>query len=291
MGEEGLRISPAFLEECRRSESLIEQASEGIFVADLSGRYVYVNSAGAKMLGYSRDEIIGKTIIDLIPPDEVPKLRESKHALDTGAVHVAEWHLRRKDGSYLEVEVSAKIFPDGRWQGFVRDVSDRKRLERALQQAVADLNRAQAVAHVGSWQLDVRRNRLTWSAEAHRIYGLPLGRPLTYEVFLSCVHPDDLDFVDHAWSGALLGEPYHIEHRIIAGGRVKWVVEHAEVQFDATGEAMTGIGTVQDVTDRKQVEDELMRTRDEVRRLSAELEQAIGRRASGRTPPAGPPPR
>ena len=113
-----------------RLRALIEQASEGIFVADLEGRYTDVNTAGCEMLGCTREDIIGKTIMDLIPAHQAPALAESKALLLRGDVHVGEWDLRRKDGTWLPVEVSAKILPDGRWQGFVRDISERRRLER-----------------------------------------------------------------------------------------------------------------------------------------------------------------
>ncbi|MBS1148842.1 MAG: diguanylate cyclase/phosphodiesterase & domain with sensor(s), partial [Myxococcaceae bacterium] len=116
-----------------RTRELIEQAADGIFVADLDGRYTDVNGAGCRMLGFSREEIVGKTIVDLLPPEEVERLLQSKEQLLKGSVHVAEWTLRRKDGTFLPVEVSAKILQDGRWQGFVRDISDRKRAELALQ--------------------------------------------------------------------------------------------------------------------------------------------------------------
>jgi PAS domain S-box-containing protein len=111
------------------TRSLVEQAPDGIFVADLDGRYTDVNEAGCRMLGYTREEIVGKTIVDLIPSDDIERLLQSKEVLVQGPIHVAEWSLRRKDGSYVPVEVSAKILADGRWQGFVRDISERKRLE------------------------------------------------------------------------------------------------------------------------------------------------------------------
>ena len=125
-----------------RVRLLIEQASDAIFIADLDGRYVDVNNAGCRMLGYTRAEIVGKTIVDLLPAEEVPLLAESKARLQAGAVEVGEWHLRCSDGTYLPVEVSAKILPDGRWQGIVRDITEREQIQRALAFA-AELERAQ----------------------------------------------------------------------------------------------------------------------------------------------------
>jgi PAS domain S-box-containing protein len=84
------------------------------------------------MLGYSREELVGKTIADLIGSDQLDRLEHEKQLLTDGRAHVSEWALRCKDGTRVTAEVSATILPDGRWQGFVRDISERKRLEDAL---------------------------------------------------------------------------------------------------------------------------------------------------------------
>jgi PAS domain S-box-containing protein len=128
-----------------RHRELYEQASDGIFIADMDGRYTDVNGAGCRMLGYAREEVLGKRIVDLIPPGDVDRLSRSKEALLAGRVEVGEWALLRKDGSYLPVEVSAKILSDGRWQGFARDLTERKRAEaeiRRLNQSLEERVRA-----------------------------------------------------------------------------------------------------------------------------------------------------
>lgn len=125
----------ALRESEERFRELIQQAPDGIFTADLNGMYTDVNAAGCNMLGFTRDEIVGKTIVEFIPLEYVERLWREKEQLIGGAVSVSEWSLRRKDGSYLPVEVSARILPDDRWQGFVRDISERKRAEKRLRQA------------------------------------------------------------------------------------------------------------------------------------------------------------
>ncbi len=241
--------------------SLLEQAPDGIFVADLDGRYTAVNDAGCRMLGYARGEILGKPL-ELLPPEDVAHLQPSGAGTPSGTKHVAEARLRRKDGTFVPVEISAKILPDGRWQGVVRDISERKALEAALRAKQADLVRAQSVARVGSWRLDLRRNVLEWSDETYRVFNVPLGTQMTYERFLACVHPDDRAFVDRAWRAALRGQPYDIEHRVVADGRVKWVREKADLELDEHREVIGGIGITQDITERKQYEEELREARE-----------------------------
>ena len=258
-----------------RTRNLVEQAPDGVFVADLTGRYTDVNTAGCRMLGYSREEIIGKTIMDLIPPEEVERLAQSKEVMLKGASDIDEYRLRRKDGRYLPVEVSAGILPDGQWQGLVRDISERKRLEAALQRSYADLKRAQALGSIGSWRLDVRTNLLEWSEETYRIFGVPIGTNLTYEVFLACVHPEDRAYVDRVWTAALRGEPYDIEFRLSPGGRARWVREKAELEVDERGELIGGVGMTQDITERKRFEEEQRRDKDRIRESQERFELAL----------------
>ncbi len=114
------------------SRALFDQAAEGIFIADLEGRYTEVNAAGARLLGCGPGDIVGRRIVDFIPPEDEARLWRAREALLAGGTQVAEWRLRRADGAWVPVEVSAKILPDGRWQGFVRDISERLRAEEAI---------------------------------------------------------------------------------------------------------------------------------------------------------------
>lgn len=125
------------------TRELVQQAPDGIFVADLDGRYSDVNRAGCEMLGFAREELVGKTIVDLIPPKDVGRLAASMQHLLRGEAEVTEWLLRRKDSTYLPVELNAKVLPGGRLQAFVRDVSDRKRVEAERQRAEEALRRSE----------------------------------------------------------------------------------------------------------------------------------------------------
>ena len=124
----------------------------------------------------------------------------------------------------------------------------------ALWESRQDLDYAQRVGQIGSWRLNVQRNELRWSGENHRIFGVPMGTPLTYETFLSTVHPEDREYVDRMWQAGLRGEPYDIEHRLIVAGKVKWVRERAVLEFNKKGLLLGGFGTTQDITDHKRNE-------------------------------------
>jgi PAS domain S-box-containing protein len=155
------------LESSRASmRTLFEQAPDGVFVADLAGRYTDVNSAGCRMLGYAREEILAKTVADLIVPEEAERLAKTREQLLGGDTMVREWTLRRKDGSLMSTEISAKIFPDGRWQGLVRDISERKRLEEGLRVAQAE---QRFLAELGSALVSTIDDRETAVVVATRV--------------------------------------------------------------------------------------------------------------------------
>ena len=159
-----------------------------------------------------------------------------------------------------------------------KSLADLKLHERSLEELVAlrtaevqlreaDLNRAQSIAHIGSWVRDLDRNILRWSAETSRIYGVVDDLPLRLEDFMQRVHPADRAAVDLAWREALQGGRYDIEHRILVAGNERWVHEQAELIFDAQKRLQGVIGTVQDVTERRLTEARL-------RQLSTAVEQS-----------------
>jgi PAS domain-containing protein len=98
---------------------------------------------------------------------------------------------------------------------FIAIIHFQRKLSTTLLEKQQDLDRAQAIGKIGNWRMNVQRNELHWSDENHRIFGIPKGTPLTYEVFLAAAHPKDREYVDIHWQAALRGEPYDIEHRII----------------------------------------------------------------------------
>ncbi|OGX59765.1 MAG: hypothetical protein A2447_03150 [Omnitrophica WOR_2 bacterium RIFOXYC2_FULL_38_12] len=143
-----------------------------------------------------------------------------------------------------------------------------KESNKAIEIIKDALNRAQTVAHIGSWNLNTIKNVLTWSDETYRIFGLEIGSPLDYEKFLKIVHPDDREYVSKSWQYALQKGLYKIEHRIIVDGSVKWVREIAQVELDKKGKAISGIGTVQDITEYKQQEESLRKLQEELTHVS-----------------------
>lgn len=132
----------------------------------------------------------------------------------------------------------------------------RHNLEHLVRERTADLLRAQRVAHIGSWRLDLPTQALYWSPETYRLFGIPDGKPLVLDDFMQRLHPEDRERVLQAWREALEGESYDVEHRIATDGATTntttvWVRERAEFEFDEQGKVTVAIGTVQDITAEK----------------------------------------
>jgi PAS domain S-box-containing protein len=104
-----------------------------------------VNLAGCRLLGYSREQILGRNYADVVVPEQVPRLWRARDQLLLGGISVEEWELITNHGSPLTAEVSAAILADGRWQAFVRDVSDRKHMEQERARLVGELERERSL--------------------------------------------------------------------------------------------------------------------------------------------------
>ena len=140
---------------------LVEQAPDGIFIADAEGKYFDVNSAGVEMLGYTREEILERNISDLVAAEEVERVPVEVGALTGGQIVRSEWKFRRKDGSFFAGEVYARKLPDGRLQAVLRDISERKRIEELVRQSEERFRVALKDSPITVFNQD-RELRYTW---------------------------------------------------------------------------------------------------------------------------------
>lgn len=151
------------------------------------------------------------------------------------------------------------LIPEG------RNITELKQAEEKLRQSEALLATTQQITHVGSWELNLETKKRYWSMETFRIFGLnpTQGEPNQTE-FLQIIHPDD-----RAWMEAQLEQaitqitPFNVEYRIIRpDGSVRYIESKAEIAYDAQGQPVKLLGAVLDITQRKQTELEIIRSRD-----------------------------
>ncbi len=252
-----------------RRRQLMEVLRDGIAIINQEHQVIEANQRFAEMLGYDAEAVLQLHTWDWEANLSEADVRSQFADLSQISATFETVH-RRRDGSCYEVEVSATgTSVDGVSVVITvsRDISQRKAVERALRESETALNLAQQVANIGSWHLDIPANRLHWSDQAYRIFDVPLGAPLSLDTFIACIHSDDRAAVGEAWQAALTGAPYDIEHRILTREGVRWVRERAQITF-VDARPVIGIGTVQDISERRQARIELERSEERYRILA-----------------------
>jgi PAS domain S-box-containing protein len=237
-----------------------------------TGGYYYSSPSCERITGYSADSFVTDSglLKRLIHPKDLQTWKEhhnSAHSaseLQPGAISVNELDFRiiHSNGEVRWIGHTCHCIHDvdGNFLGHRisnRDITDRKNAEKALLLSEENLKQAQEVAEIGSWHLDIGANKLTWSEETYQLFGIKPEQQINSDVFFSIIHPEDREKLKAAWDNALTGNLYDIEHRIVVDEKIMWIRERALIQRDSEGRPLYGIGTAQNVTERKVAEDKL----------------------------------
>lgn len=261
------RAEVALRDSEERFRQLAETIHDVFWLADpVENKTIYVSPAYEKIWGRSRDELYATRTgwLDGIHPDDRETVIQVAAADSTMSGYEAEYRIIRPDGSIRWIQDMA--FPVRneagkveRIAGVARDITLRREAVEALLESQRQLERAQQVGRIGSWVVD-NEGDLTFSAETYRIFDItPPEFDRRIESFLEFVHPEDRAAVNAAGLAAMAKKQrYAIEHRIIRrDGNICWLYEQADVELDAKGQAVRLIGVVQDITERKLLEDQL----------------------------------
>jgi PAS domain S-box-containing protein len=255
-------------EELRKSEQelseFFENATIGLHWVGPDGRVLRVNQAELDMLGYTREEYLGRSISEFHADEEV--IHDILQRLKAGE-NLVEYPARLlcKDGSIKHVLIdSSVLWADGRFihtRCFTRDITEHKRAETALMDARARLDAALNAGAIATWTWDIPNNRLFADKKLAQLFNLPPseGDGGALDKYLQSIHSEDLANTMEALNRSVAtGEPYAADYRVLqADGSVRWVTARGVVERDGTGRAYRMPGVLVDITDRKRLEEEL----------------------------------
>jgi PAS domain S-box-containing protein len=257
-------------------KSLINQANDAILTYTLDGTIYNFNKASYINLGYSKKEFKTLKIQDVIV-GEVVANQDVHSKLLKGTPVIFYRNLKRKDGTLIDVEVSAKLQKDTKILAIVRDITERKLAEKKLQESEKSLLEAQRIAKIGSYNYNVNTQVVQGSTTYMEIIGVDLNTKVTYDLWRSIVHPDDTPNNQVVFERCLkTGEQFDIEFRIITKNKqeLKWIHGIGEFIYNH-GKPVNFVGTIQDITERKQAEIALKAAKEFTDKLIMSMQEGL----------------
>ncbi|MEW6439953.1 MAG: PAS domain S-box protein [bacterium] len=263
----------------RKYSTLIDTTSDGVWVQNLQGEILEVNDAYCRMSGYSRAELTRMPISTLEAsesPEEVA--RHIRKVLEGGGHDRFESRHRRKDGTLFDVEITALYLhiEEGRIGVFVRDMTERKRVEEALRESEERFRVMADGSPMILWVSDAEGGNQFVNRTYCEFLGVTREQALGGQ-WQPFVHPSDLpEYVGTFLRSMQERKPFEAEARMRrADGQWRWIASHGEPRFSPGGEFLGYVGISPDITEQKRAEEELCRSRDElevrVRERTAEL--------------------
>lgn len=259
-------------------KALIENAQDIITVLDRKGIIRYDTPSVNRILGYKKDELVGKNAFRHIHPNDVKKVERafSKIKDNPGQTVSVEFRFRHKNGSWVYLESLAKFITQ-KSNGPVavinsRDITKRKQRMQKLREHRTKLAEAQKIAKVGSWEWNIHADpELEWSDQMCRIYGIdPEDCDKKYNTFIKFTHPEDRERVKKTIESALQNKnSFSLEYKITrADGEVRILHGRGRVMLNEEGNVIKIIGTGQDVTDQKETERKIRDYSERIQRLT-----------------------
>ncbi|HEV2970322.1 MAG TPA: PAS domain S-box protein [Pirellulales bacterium] len=267
----------AEIEERRRTEASLRQSEErfekafrsdpdALVISRLSdGAVMEVNHSWEQVVGYEAAEVLGKDRRTLqLVTDGAVRENLLQRLISDGRYQDEEVQLRHRSGAIRDVRISAEtidISGETCVLARLRDITEQKEAERGLAASNERLHMALSAAKMGIWEWIISTDRIIWSPEVGSVFGLAGGEPVdTFDAFLQCIHPEDRPAIARRVNQLVEHPPsdrtYDSEYRAIwPGGEVRWVASKGMFVCDAAGTAQRLLGTVMDITERKQVDE------------------------------------
>lgn len=267
-----------------RFAAVVDSSDDAIISKTLEGIITAWNHGAEKVFGYSASEALGQRMLLLMPPDRLVEESEILASIARGQrVDHFETVRVRKDGRKMDVSVTISPIRDS--QGLIvgaskiaRDITERKRGEEALREKEHLLSESQRIAYVGSWTYHPfdPGDRLTWSEEMYKIHGVsPESFTPTVESLVGLILPED-QLRMREWIAACMADekPSDCEFRVLLStGSVRSLNGRGELQHDSQDKPIRLVGTVQDITERRQAEDALRESKEQFQAMANGIPQ------------------
>src|SRR5215469_5147013 len=268
----------------RRAEALLRQSEERfrsmadnapvmIWVSGLDKQCTFFNKPWLDFTGRPMEKELGNGWTSGVHPEDLERCTEIYNSsFDARRSFQMGYRLRRADGQYRwMLDRGRPYYREGEFAGFIGsciDLNERKRMEERLRASEARFAEAQRLAKVGSWERDVEGERIQWSGEMFRIFGLPKEMPPNSAAFLSYVHPKDREKIVEADREILSRNgPVDIEYRVIRpDGDMRYVRSVAEAIKDDVGGQTRVVGATQDITEQVEARELAQESEDRLKR-------------------------
>ncbi|MFA6009868.1 MAG: PAS domain S-box protein [Desulfobacteraceae bacterium] len=269
MQNEELRRAQIELDASReRYFNLYDLAPVGYCTISEKGLILETNLTAAKLMGVARDALVKQPFSLFIhKEDQDIYYLHRKQLFETGEPKGCELRILRQDGPafWARLEGAVVQHSDGTllYRVVMSDITDSKLAEAALRESEANIRETQKIARVGRWNLNLSTGLLLWSDGIFALFEVSRETfAASYEAFLDFVHPEDRALVDRTYNKSVENkELYEIEHRLLMkDGRIKWVSEICRTEYDDAGNPACSVGIVQDITERKRIEEALRET-------------------------------
>ncbi len=280
----------AMRQERDRAQAYLDIAEVMLVALDREGVVTLINRRGCRLLEYeSPSDVVGQDwFATFVPEADAGRTREVLRKMMASEAEAAEYHenpIVTRSGRHREIAWHNALLYDssGRIAGTLssgEDITERRQAERALERTVTLLSQSEEISHVGSWELDAVADRLMWSDELYRIFGLePQEFPPTDRAFHAILHPEDRESVMVAYAAALREGKggYESFHRLVRQrtGEVRYVLERCAFVRDAAGSLLRVFGMVQDMTERQRTEAAMKETEEKYRLLVENAAEAV----------------
>ncbi|MFL6276161.1 MAG: PAS domain S-box protein [Blastocatellia bacterium] len=263
---ERTRIEAALRESEERFSKAFAAGPLAMTITSLrSGRLLEVNETFTRLSGFTREEAVGRTTLELgVWANPVDREAELALVSGQGQVRRIKYRFRMNDGTQLIGLLSAERLDIGGEPcalTVIENITERERAEAELRENEERLRLALEAGQVGTWDWDIANDHVTWSDTIYRFHGLNPGEfGGRVEDFAALIHPEDREPINATIGAALeSNEPYSAEMRIVRpDGSLRWIATNGKALFDADGKPVRMLGATVDITERKLAEQALI---------------------------------